>query len=95
MSTSVRFEYKGAVRGVVLFGGMQIDELNSILKSVFSINAASIVGFFGEVNNNIYSVEFHIDVINFLSEITSIYIIGSNHHNALRIIYYFYIYLFI
>ena len=50
MSTSVRFEYKGATRGVVLFSGMQFDELNSILKSAFSINAASIVGFLGEVN---------------------------------------------
>lgn len=50
MSVSVRFEYKGAVRGVVLFSGMQFDELNSILKSAFSINAASIVGFLGEVN---------------------------------------------
>ena len=49
MATNVRFEYKGVVRGVVLFSGMQFDELNSILKSAFSINA-SIVGFLGEVN---------------------------------------------
>jgi hypothetical protein len=48
MSYNVRFEYKGVVRGVVLFSGLQYEELNNILKSVFSITS-TIVGLLGEV----------------------------------------------
>ena len=51
MSFNVKFEYKGVIRGVMMFNGMQYEELSGILKSAFFINS-TIVGFLGEVTKN-------------------------------------------
>jgi hypothetical protein len=44
MSLNIRFEHNGKVKGITLFPGIQQDELQTILKSIFGFSG-NVVGF--------------------------------------------------
>lgn len=50
MSRSIKFEHQGEVRSIAMFAGMNAEELQTILKNVFSLSS-DVVGFLGEVYN--------------------------------------------
>lgn len=48
MSCNIRFEYKGQIRDISLFPNIPSDELKTILKTLFGLEA-DIAGFVGKV----------------------------------------------
>lgn len=49
MSSNIRFEYNGQIRDIALFPNIPPEELKTILKTLFGLEA-DIAGFVGKVN---------------------------------------------